>query len=64
MLFNLIFTQFFRVGSIFIPYFAGEFIEIVEAKDPVPNHVASKGGLPAEPTLLSICLLGGTVMGR
>ena len=64
MLSNLIFPQFFRVGSIFIPYFADAFIEIIEVKDPVPNHVSSKGGLPAGPTLLSVCLLGTTVMGR
>lgn len=51
---NLIFTQFFKVGSILIFHFADELIEITEMKDPVPNHRASNGGLPAEPTLLTI----------
>lgn len=46
------------------PHFADELIEIIEVEDTVPNHTASNGGLPAEPTLYLFCLLGNTVMAR
>lgn len=49
---NLIFTQFFKVGSILILHFVDEFIDIIVVKDPVPNHTAGIGGLPAGPTLI------------